>query len=53
MTRTLAAPLLALGLLLTAGCSDGNQSGESNPDNFVEQESPGSEVEGPGDEATS
>lgn len=48
MKRTLAAPLLALGLLLAAGCNDGNQSGDSNPDNFTEQ-SPGSDVEQPGE----
>ena len=42
MKRTLAAPLLALGLLLSAGCSDANQSGDSNPDEFVDQ-APGQE----------
>lgn len=40
MTRALSALLLALGLLLTAGCSE-NQSGDSVPDSQVD-EVPGS-----------
>lgn len=51
MKRTLVGSLLALGLLL-AGCSDGNQSGDSNPDNFTEQ-SPGTDVEQPAEAPSS
>ncbi len=41
MTRALSALLLALGLLLTGGCSS-DQSGDSNPDSQVD-EAPGSD----------
>jgi hypothetical protein len=37
MTRALSALLLALGLLLTGACSDGSQSGDSNPDSQVDE----------------
>ena len=41
MTRALSALLLALGLLLTGGCST-DQTGDSNTDNQVD-ERPGEE----------
>jgi hypothetical protein len=37
MSRPLAAIVLAAGLLLTAGCSEDNTSGDTNTDNQVEQ----------------
>ncbi|MCW2715013.1 MAG: hypothetical protein JWN88_2060 [Frankiales bacterium] len=45
MTRALAALLLAAGLLLTAGCSNENTSGDTNTDNqsdMVPTQSPSS-----------
>jgi len=39
MTRSLAALLLATGLLLT-GCSSDNQSGDSNSDNQTQTPAP-------------
>ena len=39
MTRTLAALLLAAGLLLT-GCTSNNQSGDSNSDSQTETPEP-------------
>ena len=37
MNRRLAAPLLALGLVLTAGCTESSQSGDSYPDNLTDE----------------
>ncbi len=37
MTRPLAALVLAAGLLLTAGCSGENNSGDTNTDTQTEQ----------------
>ncbi len=48
MTRALSALLLALGLLLTSAC--GNVSGDSNPDNQIEQEPAGEDGEGGGED---
>lgn len=42
MTRRLAAPLLALGLVLTAGCTESSQSGDSVTDTPAD-EVPGQE----------
>jgi hypothetical protein len=49
MTRALSALLLALGLLLTSACSE-NLSGDSNPDNQVEQEPAGEDGSGSGED---
>jgi hypothetical protein len=38
MTRTLAALLLALGLLLTGACDSSQSGGSSNPDSQVDEE---------------
>ena len=37
MDRRLAAPLLALGLVLTAGCTESSQSGDSFTDTPSDQ----------------
>ncbi len=49
MTRALSALLLTLGLLLTSACSE-NVSGDSNPDNQVEQEPAGEDGSGGGED---